>query len=98
MAEQTAAKQKKIKVQGIEISIDPNVMDDMRVIDYLYQIQHTDDDEGAGALAIAPLFRLICGKSYAKVMKHLQEPDGRVPAEKAGRYLMEIIKQVSLNS
>lgn len=88
-----------VTISGVNVEVDPNVFDDMRVIDWLYQIQSAKDDpSGTGALAIVPLFRTIVGAKTPQLMKALAEKDGRVPIEKAVNAITTIMEKINPNS
>ena len=73
---------------GFECEIDPGAMNDMEVLDMVVRI-----DEG-DALAYSPFLTKILGKeNKAKLYDHVREADGRVPIEKVGAEVGEILEQ-----
>lgn len=89
---------REVTVQGIRLTVDPKFLDDMKVLQWLYDIQSAQDGDPSGALSIAPLFRTVCGSAYTKVMDRLAEEDGRVPVEKASNFIVELIGKANPNS
>lgn len=86
-----------ITIHGIKLTVDPSVMDDMRVMNWLYTIQHPEDDQD-GVLVMVPLIRTLFGKDYQKIMDHLAEKDGRIPMQKVASFLTEFMTKVNPNS
>lgn len=86
-----------IIIQGMKLTVDPAVMDDMRVMNWLYTIQHPDDDQD-GVLVMVPLIHTLFGKDYQKIMDHLAEEGGRIPMQKVASFLTEFMSKVNPNS
>lgn len=91
---------KVVTVEGVRMRVDPQTMDDMRVLDLLDDVQSATEPGGnrRGAFKLAKLFKIVCGRDYGKVMQHLQLPDGRVPIERAGHFLNELMNKLNPNS
>lgn len=86
-----------ITIHGMKLTVDPAVMDDMRVMNWLYTIQHPEDDQD-GVLVMVPLIRTLFGKDYQKIMNHLAEEGGRIPMQKVASFLTEFMAKVNPNS
>ncbi|SJN20912.1 hypothetical protein FM119_02505 [Mycetocola reblochoni REB411] len=88
-------KLKTIKVQGVELRIDPGVLDDFRVVDLLDQIQF----EPGKQTRAAGLLRLIVGEQFTDLLDALtDEETGRASTENAVQALMDIMKELAPNS
>ena len=86
-----------ITIHGMKLTVDPAVMDDMRVMNWLYTIQHPESDDD-GVLVMVPLIRTLFGKDYQKIMDHLAEADGRIPMQRVANFLTEFMSKVNPNS
>lgn len=92
-----------VTVMGVELTIDPAVFDDLGVLEALADIQSASDDPeagGRGAFALIPLLRKILGATgYRQMKKALTDPNtGRIPVEKVGEFLTQVMEQANPNS
>lgn len=92
-----------VTVMGVSLTIDPTVFDDLDVLEAIADIQAANDGDttsGLGALAIIPLLRKILGlDGYRNMKKSLTDPEtGRIPVEKVGEFLTQVMEQAAPNS
>ena len=82
-----------VTVQGFTLTIDPDVFDDLDVLDTLDQI-----NEG-NPLRTAGLLRKLTGDQYDAARDALRDPDtGRIPIKVATDFFTEIMKALNPNS
>ena len=89
-----------VTVMGVSLTIDPTGFD---VLEALADIQAANDGDttsGLGALAVIPLLRKILGlDGYRNMKKSLTDPEtGRIPVEKVGEFLSQVMEQAAPNS
>lgn len=88
-----------VTVQGVELTVDPSIFDDLEITEALYSLQHADTDTGDGALAIIPLLRRLCGEKYETVKHALRDPDtGRIPLTVVGDFITQLMGKLVPNS
>ena len=91
-----------VTVMGATLTIDPAMFDDLDVLEALSDIQAATDGDtsGRGALAVIPLLRKILGPDgYRQMKKALTDPKtGRIPVEKVGQFLSQVMEQAAPNS
>ncbi|HLS00469.1 MAG TPA: hypothetical protein VK054_00575 [Beutenbergiaceae bacterium] len=86
------ANKKQITVKGVTLSVDPEVFDDLDMLDALDQIQ-----EGNG-LRIAGALRKIAGDQYNELRAALRdEATGRIPVNVVGEVFTEIMAGIVPN-
>lgn len=74
---------------GFEFTIDPERLNDMRIIDAYVAISKNEGD----IVALHTLAELVLGtEGKRRLYEHIAEPDGRVPADAFGRELGEIMR------
>ena len=88
-----------ITAAGIEFDIDPQVFDDLDVLEDLYDIQNSGET-GDGAFKIVPFLRKILGETtYRRVKDALRDPQtGRIGMDALSDFLTEMMGQASPNS
>ena len=57
-------KPRRIEVMGATLTIDPSILDDLDMVEYLYDLQHAADSDDGG-FTIVPFLRKLCGDDYA---------------------------------
>ena len=78
--------QKVITKSGFECLVDKKQMDDMEVVDKIAEA------DAGNPLAVSAVIEKVLGKEQkAKLYNHLRNEDGRVPIEKVGEEIVEII-------
>ena len=78
--------QKVITKSGFECLVDKKQMDDMELVD------KTAEADAGNPLAVSAVIEKVLGKEQkAKLYNHLRNEDGRVPIEKVGEEIVEII-------
>nr|DAP67689.1 MAG TPA: hypothetical protein [Caudoviricetes sp.] len=78
--------QKVITKSGFECLIDKKQMDDMELVDKIAEA------DAGNPLAVSAVIEKVLGKEQkAKLYNHLRNEDGRVPIEKVGEEIVEII-------
>ena len=78
--------QKVITKSGFECLVDKKQMDDMELVDKIAEA------DAGNPLAVSAVIEKVLGKEQkAKLYNHLRNEDGRVPIEKVGEELVEII-------
>lgn len=85
--------EREITVRGVALKVDPNIFDDLDLLDALDQIQ-----EGNG-LRIAGALRKVAGGQYNALRAALRDPKtGRIPVDEAGSVFVEIMQELVPNS
>lgn len=82
---------RRVNVRGIDIGIDPKVLDDWEFMESLYDLQA---DPKGNALQIIPFLRRLLGDSYGKVKNGLRGADGRIDGETMGTFLIELFEEM----
>lgn len=82
---------RRVNVRGIDIGIDPKVLDDWEFMESLYDLQA---DPKGNALQIIPFLRRLLGGSYDKVKNGLRGADGRIDGETMGAFLNELFEEM----
>ena len=78
--------QKVITKSGFECLVDKKQMDDMELVDKIAEA------DAGNLLAVSAVIEKVLGKEQkAKLYNHLRNEDGRVPIEKVGEEIVEII-------
>lgn len=86
-----AAKKKapqKVTAMGIEVTIDPEVLDDIELIDLLDDVQEGD------ALKVGKVLKRILGDQWEHAYDRLRNKRGVVPASKATKFFVQVMGQV----
>lgn len=88
-----------VNVEGVKITVDSNIFDDLDVLEYIEDLQHVNDtDNGAGVFSIVPLLKKLCGSQYTAVKNALRDPEtGRIPMSKVQELITTIMSEVSPN-
>lgn len=90
-------KPKKVTINGVTVTIDPNIFDDLDILEDLYAIQNPEDE--AGTFRIVPFLRKLCGDSYKDMKEALRdEKTGRVSMERVSAFIEELLEKVAPNS
>lgn len=82
---------RRVNVRGINIGIDPKVLDDWEFMESLYDLQA---DPKGNVLQIIPFLRRLLGDSYGKVKNGLRGADGRIDGETMGTFLTELFEEL----
>ena len=90
-------KPRRIEVMGATLTIDPSILDDLDMVEYLYDLQHAADSDD-GVFTIVPFLRKLCGDDYMNVKKALRGERGRIPFEKVGEFVQQLIEALNPNS
>lgn len=78
--------QKVITKSGFECLVDKKQMDDMELVDKIAEA------DAGNPLAVSAVIEKVLGKEQkVKLYNHLRNEDGRVPIEKVGEEIVEII-------
>lgn len=86
-----------VTVQGVTLDVDPDVFDDLDMLEWLWDIQNADDD--GNELAIVPFMRRICGPAWPKVKATLRdETTGRIPMEAVAGFIRQLMGEIVPNS
>lgn len=82
-----------VEIQGISLTLDPNVFDDFELLDTFNEIQ-----EG-NALKTPEMLRKILGDQYSMVLDQLRDPvSGRVPASAVAPFMQELMEALAPKS
>ena len=90
-------KPRRIEVMGATLTIDPSILDDLDMVEYLYDLQHAADSDDGG-FTIVPFLRKLCGDDYMNVKKALRADNGRIPFEMGGEFVQQLIEALNPNS
>lgn len=87
------AQVREVEVRGVKLTIDPDLFDDLDLLDAIDQI-----NEGNG-LRIAGALRKIAGGQYNALRSALRDPKtGRISLTTAGEVFVEIVDAINPNS
>ena len=87
-----------VSIKGIEITIDPHVFDDWKILELLALLNPPDGTE-ANPFAVVSLAKRILGKQYQHVMNALENKEtGRIPQEEMTDLVTKIMEEASPNS
>jgi len=88
-----------IHIKDVTITVDPNIFDDLDVLEYIEDLQHvTDDETGSGVFSIVPLLKKLCGSQYKAVKNALRDPEtGRIPMSSVQDLITTIMSGVNPN-
>ena len=93
------AAERRVDVAGVEFDIDPQVFDDLDVLEDLYDIQNSDNDPNGVFKVIHLLKKLLGDDTYRRVKDALRDPEtGRVGMDAVAGFLVETMRQASPNS
>lgn len=76
---------KKITVKGITLKIDPDVLDDIEVFEWLAEAQD------GNAFVFPKLIKRMFGKDYAKVKEKLADKNGITKASDMTEFFAEVM-------
>ena len=94
-----ANKPQTVEIMGITITVDPNIFDDLDMVEYLYNLQHAQDGDGSGAFDLIPFLKKLCGPQYNTMKTALRDPeDGRVSIEKVSDFIGQLLEKLAPNS
>lgn len=83
---------REVTLHGVTFEIDPEILDDLDVLDALDQIQ-----EGNG-LRVAGLLRKLTGEKFNEMRDALRDPDsGRIPVAVASDFMGELFEAIAPN-
>ena len=84
---------------GGTLAVSPAIFDDLDMVEYLYDLQTAQSGNGAGAFAIVPFLKKLCGPQYTAMKDALRDPDtGRVSIDKVSEFIAQLLEQVAPNS
>lgn len=90
---------KTVEVMGVTLAVSPAIFDDLDMVEYLYDLQAAQEGDGAGAFAIVPFLKKLCGPQYTAMKDALRDPDtGRVSIDKVSEFIAQLLEQVAPNS
>ncbi|KFI50012.1 hypothetical protein [Bifidobacterium biavatii] len=90
-----------ITVMGVDLTIDPAVLEDYDMVEYLYDIQAAADGEenGMGVLSIVPFLRKLCGPAYPAMKRALTDPQTkRIELDKITEFITQVMEELNPNS
>lgn len=90
-------KTKTVTVQGIEVTVDPNLFDDLETFELLSRLNPADGTN-PDVFAFFALVDKILGSQYKKVKDSLRDDEGRVPMDKMGDFIAELMTKIVPNS
>ena len=90
---------KTVEAMGVTLAVSPAIFDDLDMVEYLYDLQTAQSGDGAGAFAIVPFLKKLCGPQYTAMKDALRDPDtGRVSIDKVSEFIAQLLEQVAPNS
>lgn len=90
---------KTVEVMGVTVTVGPAIFNDLDMVEYLYDLQAAQSGDGAGAFAIVPFLKKLCGPQYTAMKDALRDPDtGRVSIDKVSEFIAQLLEQVAPNS
>ena len=91
-----AGETRTVEVQGLTLTITPDVFDDFELLD---GIRRVDSGEPGAALLMPELLRAMVGDQYREVLDHLRDPDtGRVRLESGAQFIGDLMAAYDPNS
>lgn len=88
-AKKAPAKKVKVTVKGVTISIDPNVMDDIDLVDYIGAVQDGD------IFAMPRVLKRMFGSDYQRIKAELADKAGVTTVTKFSNFLVEVMTAVN---
>ena len=82
----------KVTAMGATVKVDPDMFNDVEVLDYLGDLQ------AGNPFKIPKLLRHVFGEQYDGVMDKLRGADGRVRADKAAKFMEKVMEKAVPNS
>ncbi|RLP74350.1 hypothetical protein D9V32_13460 [Mycetocola tolaasinivorans] len=82
----------KVTVQGIEVTVAKDALDDFELLDDLARIENNDAQRIPGVL------RRLVGDDFSKVMNGLRGENGRVGLESGTQFIRDLLDALSPNS
>ena len=87
-----------VSVKGIELTVDPQVLDDLETLELLSQLNPADDTE-PNAFAVVPLLKRLFGEKYKQVKDALRNKETRrITMEEVYDFVSEYLNKASPNS
>ena len=87
---------KTVEAMGVTLAVSPAIFDDLDMVEYLYDLQTAQSGDGAGAFAIVPFLKKLCGPQYTAMKDALRDPDtGRVSIDKVSEFIAQLLEQVA---
>lgn len=90
-------KTKTVTVQGIELAVDPNLFDDLEVLELLGRVNPVDGSD-PDVFAFVAFLRKVLGAQYQKVKDVLRDETGRVPMDNVAGFVQEFMSKAAPNS
>lgn len=90
-----AGETRTVEVQGLTLTITPDVFDDFELLD---GIRRVDSGEPGAALLMPELLRAMVGDQYREVLDHLRGANGRVALRPAAEFLGNLMRAYDPNS
>lgn len=88
-----------VEAMGVTLAVSPAIFNDLDMVEYLYDLQTAQSGNGAGAFAIVPFLKKLCGPQYTAMKDALRDPDtGRVSIDKVSDFIAQLLEQVAPNS
>ena len=88
-----------VEAMGVTLAVSPAIFDDLDMVEYLYALQAAQSGNGAGAFAIVPFLKKLCGPQYTAMKDALRDPDtGRVSIDKVSEFIAQLLEQLAPNS
>ena len=88
---------KTVEAMGVTLAVSPAIFNDLDMVEYLYDLQTAQSGNGAGAFAIVPFLKKLCGPQYTAMKDALRDP-GRVSIDKVSEFIAQLLEQVAPNS
>lgn len=91
------AKTKTVTIQGVELTVGPNLFDDLEVWELLERVNPVDGTD-PDVFAFVAFLRKVLGSQYQKVKDVLRDETGRIPMDNAAGFVQEFMSKVAPNS
>lgn len=87
-----------VSVKGVDLTVDPQLLDDLETLELLSQLSPADDTE-PNMFAVVPLLKRLFGEKYKQVKNALRNKEtGRISMEEVHDFIFEYLSKVSPNS
>lgn len=91
------AKTKTVTIQGVELTVGPNLFDDLEVLELLERVNPVDGTD-PDVFAFVAFLRKVLGSQYQKVKDVLRDETGRIPMDNVAGFVQEFMSKVAPNS
>ncbi len=82
-------RKRKVKVQGVTVTVDPSALDDIEILESLYDMK-----SGENTFEVVPFLRKLFGDEWKHIKDSIRDDNGRVTAERLESFLSEYMEKI----